>query len=173
MYLQKPLSFGKVAFCRRCLQTMRYRPRCESLHRWGSLGNETAYKTIFVKPHLLRKVRFFLQIPICRAVSNFGHCEPVRTLVWQSPTKSVGLPRRCAPRNDNGCLIDNSTNRNLMKHCPLSIVNCPFSYGASANGSAHRRRTRWSRRNTATANSGPRHTPSRKYWKGSQNSPHK
>ena len=30
------------------------------------------------------------------------HCEPVRTLVWQSPspTASLRLPRRCAPRND-------------------------------------------------------------------------
>ena len=50
------------------------------------------------------------------------HCEPVRTLVWQSPNNSGrfvrafvrfsyifplsgGLPRRCAPRNDSVFLV--------------------------------------------------------------------
>ena len=41
-----------------------------------------------------------------RALKTPCHCEPVRTLVWQSvlprtaPHKGNGLPRRCAPRND-------------------------------------------------------------------------
>ena len=42
-----------------------------------------------------------------RALKTPCHCEPVRTLVWQSvlpprtaPHKGNELPRRCAPRND-------------------------------------------------------------------------
>ena len=51
-----------------------------------------------------------------RTLKNPCHCEPVRTLVWQSvlprtaPHKGNGLPRRCAPRNDI-----------LMKIIPLCV----------------------------------------------------
>ena len=49
-------------------------------------------------PHLAAATHRTLKTPC--------HCEPVRTLVWQSvlprtaPHKGNGLPRRCAPRND-------------------------------------------------------------------------
>ena len=51
-----------------------------------------------------------------RALKTPCHCEPVRTLVWQSvlprtaPHRGNGLPRRCAPRNDI-----------LMKIIPLCV----------------------------------------------------
>ena len=54
--------------------------------------------------------------PPPRTLKNPCHCEPVRTLVWQSvppctaPHKGNGLPRRCAPRNDI-----------LMKIIPLCV----------------------------------------------------